>query len=81
MKRLVSMQIPVVFLGGQYNHLIVRALKELGVESWMIRPNVKLEDLQVDGLVMGGGPHSVNDGLERFGNLPQIIERGWFPML
>jgi GMP synthase (glutamine-hydrolysing) len=80
-KRLVSMQIPVVFLGGQYNHLIVRALKELGVESWMIRPNVKLEDLQVDGLVMGGGPHSVNDGLERFGNLPQIIERGWFPML
>jgi len=75
------MRIPVVFLGGQYNHLIVRALKEIGVESWMVTPNVRLEELEVDGLVMGGGPHSVNDGLERFGNLPEIIERGWFPML
>ncbi len=75
------MQIPVVFLGGQYNHLIVRALRELGVESWMVLPKVTLEELDVDGLVMGGGPHSVNDGLERFGNLPSIIEEGWFPML
>ncbi|MGC8936799.1 MAG: GMP synthase subunit A [Candidatus Methanomethylicaceae archaeon] len=75
------MRIPVVFLGGQYNHLIVRALKEIGVQSWMITPKVRLEELEVDGLVMGGGPHSVNDGLERFGNLPEIIERGWFPIL
>lgn len=75
------MRIPVVFMGGQYNHLIVRALRELGVESYLIPPTVTLEELDVDGLVMGGGPHSVNDRLERFGNLPKIIEKGGFPML
>ncbi|MGQ9759408.1 MAG: GMP synthase subunit A [Candidatus Methanomethylicaceae archaeon] len=75
------MQIPVVFMGGQYNHLIVRALRELGVESSLIMPTTVLEELDVDGLVMGGGPYSVNDGLERFGNLPTIIKKGEFPML
>ncbi|MEN3049480.1 MAG: GMP synthase subunit A [Candidatus Methanosuratincola petrocarbonis] len=76
------MEIPVVFLGGQYNHLIVRALKELGVSSRMIMPKVPLKELGgVDGLVMGGGPFSVNDGMERFGNLPEIVEKAEFPVL
>uniref|UniRef100_A0A7C3ERK5 GMP synthase subunit A n=1 Tax=Candidatus Methanomethylicus mesodigestus TaxID=1867258 RepID=A0A7C3ERK5_9CREN len=73
----MSMMIPVLFMGGQYNHLIVRALKELGVESRMLMPKAPLESLEgADGLVMGGGPMSVYDGLERFGNAPSIIE-GW----
>lgn len=76
------MEIPVVFLGGQYNHLIVRALKELGVSSRLVTPRLSLEDLKgADGLVMGGGPFSVNDGMERFGGLPGIIERADFPIL
>jgi len=52
------MFIPVVFCGGQYNHLIVRALRELGVESRLVPMNtIKLEDveaMEVDGLVMRG---------------------------
>lgn len=69
--------IPVLFMGGQYNHLIVRALKELGVESRILMPKAAAERLEgADGLVMGGGPLSVNDGLERFGDAPAII-RGW----
>lgn len=73
----MSMMIPVLFMGGQYNHLIVRALKELGVESRMLMPRATLESLKgADGLVMGGGPLSVYEGLERFGNAPSIIE-GW----
>lgn len=75
------MYIPVVFMGGQYNHLIVRALKELGVYSKLLPPSTPLEALNVDGLIMGGGPHSVNDGLEKLGRTPEIIEKSSFPLL
>ncbi|MDI9608990.1 MAG: GMP synthase subunit A [Candidatus Verstraetearchaeota archaeon] len=76
------MEIPVVFLGGQYNHLIVRALRELGVSSRLVLPRIELEELEcADGLVMGGGPFSVNDGIERFGILPEIVEKASFPIL
>src|SRR5206468_7913259 len=54
--------IPVVYVKGQYNHLIVRNLKELGVESKLLTPSVPLEQLESmnpDALVMGGGPQSV----------------------
>jgi GMP synthase (glutamine-hydrolysing) len=75
------MYIPVVFMGGQYNHLIVRALKELGVSSKLIPPSTPFEELKVDGLIMGGGPHSVNDCLDKLGRTPEIIERCAFPLL
>jgi len=68
-------------MGGQYNHLIVRALKELGVSSKLIPPSTPLEELKVDGLIMGGGPCSVNDGLDKLGRTPEIIERCAFPLL
>lgn len=71
-------------MGGQYNHLIVRALKELGVESWLVMPTVGIEELKargVDGLVMGGGPHSVYDGLDKLGKAPEIVQKADFPVL
>jgi len=77
-----KMHIPVVFMGGQYNHLIVRALKEIGASSKIILPNTSLEALKgVDGLVMGGGPYSVYEGTEKFGNALEIIEKAQFPIL
>ena len=76
------MYIPVVFMGGQYNHLIVRALKEIGANSKIIMPNTPLEAMaNVDGLVMGGGPHSVCDGMDLFGEMPEVIEKAKFPIL
>jgi GMP synthase (glutamine-hydrolysing) len=75
------LNIPVEFMGGQYNHLIVRTLKELGVSSRLIMPTTPLEELHVDGLIMGGGPRSVNDGLAQFGEAPDVIERCTFPLL
>ena len=75
------MNIPVVFMGGQYNHLIVRALKELGVESKLIPSSTPPEVLKVDGLVMGGGPRSVSDGLDKFGRMPEVIRECTFPLL
>lgn len=76
------MEIPVVFLGGQYNHLIVRTLREIGVSSRLVLPKSAMDGLKgADGLVLGGGPYSVNDGLARFGPLPEIVERAELPVL
>ena len=54
--------IPVVYVKGQYNHLIARRLQELGVDSHLMPPSTpleKFEEMGADGLVMGGGPQSV----------------------
>ena len=54
--------IPVVYVKGQYNHLIARKLQELGVDSHLMPPSTpleKFEEMGADGLVMGGGPQSV----------------------
>ncbi len=54
--------IPVVYVKGQYNHLITRRLQELGVDSKLMPPSTSLETLKVmgaDALVMGGGPQSI----------------------
>ncbi len=79
--------IPVVYVKGQYNHLITRSLQDLGVESRLLPSSTtpeQLEKLKADGLVMGGGPQSVRQ-LE---NLPkeladavQLIRGVKLPML
>jgi GMP synthase (glutamine-hydrolysing) len=54
--------IPVVYVKGQYNHLIARRLQELGVDSHLMPPSTPLEKFEAmgaDALVMGGGPQSV----------------------
>lgn len=54
--------IPVVYVKGQYNHLIARRLQELGVDSHLTPPSTpleKFESMEADALVMGGGPQSV----------------------
>jgi GMP synthase (glutamine-hydrolysing) len=65
--------IPVVYVKGQYNHLIARRLQELDVESQLVPPSTplsKLEAMGADALVMGGGPQSVRS-LE---SLPQELK-------
>ncbi len=79
--------IPVVYVKGQYNHLIVRNLKELGVESKLLPPSVPLEQLEAmkpDALVMGGGPQSVRSPNYLIGELAdaaQLIRQVKLPML
>ena len=70
-------KIPVVYVKGQYNHLIVRNLKELGVESKLLPPSVPLEQLESmnpDALVMGGGPQSVRSPDHLTGELADVFE-------
>src|SRR3989449_10874151 len=79
--------IPVVYVKGQYNHLIVRNLKELGVESKPLAPSVPLEQLDSmnpDALVMGGGPQSVRSPDHLTGELAdaaRLIRQVKLPML
>src|SRR2546422_3764011 len=79
--------IPVVYVKGQYNHLIVRNLKELGVNSKLLSPSVPLEQLESmkpDALVMGGGPQSVRSPDKLTGELAdaaRLIRQVKLPML
>ena len=79
--------IPVVYVKGQYNHLIVRNLKELGVNSKLLPPSVPLEQLESmkpDALVMGGGPQSVRSPGTLTGELAdaaRLIRQVKLPML
>ena len=80
-------RIPVVYVKGQYNHLIVRNLKELGVESKLLSPSVPLEQLESmnpDALVMGGGPQSVRSPDHLTGelaNAARLIRQVRLPVL
>ena len=79
--------IPVIYVKGQYNHLIVRNLKELGVESKLLPPSVPLEQFEsmnADALVMGGGPQSVRSPNQLTGelaNAARLIRQVKLPML
>src|SRR5438552_18150691 len=79
--------IPVVYVKGQCSHLIVRNLKELGVDSKLLPPSVPLEELEsmnADALVMGGGPQSVRSPDKLTGELAdaaRLIRQVKLPML
>src|SRR5881409_1014460 len=64
--------VPVVFVKGQYNHLIYRTLQDLGVESRLLPASTttsELEKMGADGLVMGGGPQRVRNMTDLTGEL------------
>ncbi len=58
-------KILVLDFGSQYNQLIVRRIRELGVYSELVPHDISLEVLKQDpsikGLILSGGPHSVYD--------------------
>ncbi len=53
----------VVFnFGGQYAHLIARRIRELGVKSVLVNPDIKIEDLKKispSAIIFSGSPYSV----------------------
>ncbi len=71
------MKIYVVYNLGQYNHLIHRTLRDLGVESKLVDNTTPLDELRdVDGLVIGGGP-----SLDRTGNCREYVRELDIPIL
>ncbi len=79
--------IPVVYVKGQYNHLIARRLRELGVDSHLMPASSPLENFETmgaDALVMGGGPQSVRsiDSLtDELRDASNLMTRIKLPML
>src|SRR5205085_5040084 len=54
--------IPVLDFGSQYTQLIARRVREKGVYSELVRPDVSLDELKKlkpKGIILSGGPSSV----------------------
>src|SRR5215210_4730083 len=54
--------IPILDFGSQYAQLIARRVREKGVYSELVRPDIPLEDLKKlrpKGVILSGGPSSV----------------------
>ncbi|MBP1357476.1 MAG: GMP synthase subunit A [Sulfolobus sp.] len=63
----------VVIFGGQYNHLIIKNLRNLGVDVIQI-PFSQIELFEKpDCVVLGGGPQSVIDNSEELSQVIKII--------
>lgn len=78
--------IPVVNVKGQYNHLIVRMLSELGAKSSLVPLSVtigQLQEIGYDALVAGGGPQSVYEKNSRreLQDLEELFKRTPKPLL
>ena len=70
--------IPILDFGSQYSQLIARRVREAGVYSELVRPDIsaaELKKLNPKGLILSGGPSSVYDkGAPRCD--PAIFELG-----
>src|SRR5690349_6937507 len=54
--------IPILDFGSQYAQLIARRVREAGVYSELVRPDISIEELKKKnpkGLILSGGPSSV----------------------
>ncbi|AIY90590.1 GMP synthase subunit A [Geoglobus acetivorans] len=58
----MAVKIYVVYNLGQYNHLIYRMLRDLEVETKLIENSTPPEEIDADGLVIGGGPSMEKSG-------------------
>src|SRR5881397_666884 len=65
--------IPILDFGSQYAQLIARRVREKGVFSELVAPNISVDELKAmnpRGLILSGGPSSVYEP-----NAPRCDER------
>jgi GMP synthase (glutamine-hydrolysing) len=80
----MEMKIAVVDMGGQFNHLIYRAIVDLGEEAEMVPMDITTKELRekkVDGVIMGGGPQRVGSEMGKLGNTPKLLRELNVPVL
>ena len=71
------MKIYVIYNFGQYNHLIHRVLRDLGVNSKLVNNTTPVSELMdANGIVIGGGP-----SLEKTGNCEAYVKELEVPIL
>lgn len=71
----IVMRIYVVNNYGQFNHLIVRSIRDL-VEGKLVSNQTRPEEIDADGLILGGGP-----ALERAGRCADYLKDLDIPIL
>lgn len=69
------MQILIINNHGQFNHLIGRSIRDK-VESRLISNETPVEEIEADGLILGGGP-----SLEQSGNCSRYLRELDVPIL
>jgi GMP synthase (glutamine-hydrolysing) len=75
-------KVGLIYYGGQYNHLILKNLKYLGVDTEVVIPDKPLEYMKkFDCLIFSGGPYSVASEIQKMGNSPIYIKELKVPML
>lgn len=78
------MLIAVVDMGGQFNHLIYRAIIDLGEDAEMVPMTIttkELKEKKVDGVIMGGGPQRIDMDMDKLGNTPNLLKELDVPVL
>ncbi len=76
------MKIALIYYGGQYNHLILKTLKYLGVDVITVPPDMEVDKLNAfDGIVFSGGPFSVEEEISKMGNSPIYVKETSVPKL
>ena len=74
------MGVLIVDMGGQYAHVIWRALRDLGAEGKLVQKGVSENELSgADAVVLSGGPSSVTT--DNFHHLPEFIRKSGKPIL
>lgn len=76
MSSALNVKIYVVYNHGQYNHLIYRMLRDLEVETKLIDNTTHPEQIDADGLVIGGGP-----SIEKSGRSADYVKELDIPIL
>lgn len=76
------MKIGVIDNGGQWTHREWRVIRSLEVESEIYPNTVENEKLDnLDGLVLSGGPASIESEIGKLGHIKQYIETHNYPIL
>ncbi len=76
------MKVGLVYYGGQYNHLILKNLKYLGVDVEVVNINSDLDHVKnFDCMIFSGGPYSVEKEINKMGNSPLFVKELSVPKL
>lgn len=77
------MLIGIVSFSGQYNHLIYRRIRELGVNAELFKPTLSVSEVfnLYDGLILGGGPQNIPEDLSNLGYVIDYVLNSTKPLL
>jgi len=68
----MSKKVLILGPGGQYNHLILRRVNELGYIGILKKFGERIEDF--DAIIIGGGPARVNENSEEVNYVKEIVK-------